>query len=213
MKTSYTPSITFPHIRVLGLFDCMLDYVVDILEQRVIIANISNSTNEERTNIIKNIRERLNDDLLTYEFSEQEAITLYECMIHRFSSFEFEFFAPFLESVKQNIVDKPLRIQRTRKKGEGYLFPEGKRNDLPIVYVGRGSKYGNPFKVGEIAYDNDEEVLTQQEAVDLFEHYAKVLKPEIAEMAKLELKGKNLACWCSHDKPCHADVLLKIANL
>ncbi len=26
------------------------------------------------------------------------------------------------------------------------------------------------------------------------------------------LRGKNLACWCAPDKPCHADVLLEIAN-
>ena len=27
-----------------------------------------------------------------------------------------------------------------------------------------------------------------------------------------ELRGKNLACWCKLDEPCHADVLLKLAN-
>jgi len=28
----------------------------------------------------------------------------------------------------------------------------------------------------------------------------------------LELRGKDLACWCPLDKPCHADVLLRLAN-
>ncbi|NLH45606.1 MAG: DUF4326 domain-containing protein, partial [Acholeplasmataceae bacterium] len=27
-----------------------------------------------------------------------------------------------------------------------------------------------------------------------------------------ELKGKNLACWCSLNSPCHADVLLRLSN-
>jgi len=27
-----------------------------------------------------------------------------------------------------------------------------------------------------------------------------------------ELRGKNLACWCPLDKPCHADILLELAN-
>jgi hypothetical protein len=27
-----------------------------------------------------------------------------------------------------------------------------------------------------------------------------------------ELKGRDLACWCKPDEPCHADVLLEIAN-
>lgn len=27
-----------------------------------------------------------------------------------------------------------------------------------------------------------------------------------------ELAGKNLACWCPLDQPCHADVLLELAN-
>lgn len=26
------------------------------------------------------------------------------------------------------------------------------------------------------------------------------------------LRGKNLACWCALDQPCHADVLLEVAN-
>ena len=32
------------------------------------------------------------------------------------------------------------------------------------------------------------------------------------ELVKHHLRGKNLACWCPFDQPCHADVLLKIAN-
>jgi hypothetical protein len=37
------------------------------------------------------------------------------------------------------------------------------------------------------------------------------MAPSIDEI-KTQLRGKNLACWCSLDQPCHADVLLEIAN-
>jgi hypothetical protein len=47
----------------------------------------------------------------------------------------------------------------------------------------------------------------------LFEEY--MLRPEQHEKrrdAVAELKGRDLACWCPLDEPCHADVLLRIAN-
>jgi len=34
----------------------------------------------------------------------------------------------------------------------------------------------------------------------------------VAGLSKIELRGKNLACWCALDQPCHADVLLELAN-
>ena len=36
--------------------------------------------------------------------------------------------------------------------------------------------------------------------------------PELAEAARRELAGKDLACWCDPDELCHADVLLEVAN-
>jgi hypothetical protein len=36
--------------------------------------------------------------------------------------------------------------------------------------------------------------------------------PEDYKMARRELSGKDLACWCPLDSPCHGDVLLEIAN-
>jgi hypothetical protein len=35
--------------------------------------------------------------------------------------------------------------------------------------------------------------------------------PSTSEI-RLELRGVNLVCWCPLDQPCHADVLIKIAN-
>jgi hypothetical protein len=77
------------------------------------------------------------------------------------------------------------------------------------VYIGRGSKWGNPYshKKGTMA---SWEVDTREDAIRLFEEWFRA-QPELVEAAKRELKDKVLGCWC---KPldCHGDVLLKIAN-
>ncbi len=88
----------------------------------------------------------------------------------------------------------PVRIQRKRTKG--WRMPEG------VVYVGRNSKYGNPFTV-------DPNLRTAQQAVDLFR---KSLTPNDREKIRRDLRGKDLACWCRLDAVCHGDVLLEIAN-
>ena len=49
----------------------------------------------------------------------------------------------------------------------------------------------------------------RQACVDNFEGD---LNDYFRELVKHHLRGKNLACWCPFDQPCHADVLLKIAN-
>lgn len=101
----------------------------------------------------------------------------------------------------------PQRIQRRRTRG--WRMPEG------AVYVGRGSKWGNPFRVGNI--EEFGEVPTAEEAVSLFERWwttpAKFVIPWPPPLEDLlELRGKDLACWCRIDLPCHADVLLKLAE-
>ena len=80
------------------------------------------------------------------------------------------------------------------------------------VYVGRGSKWGNPFKVTA--------EMNAHFAVTAFEVWLKpdgrpvpMSEKKEALLSSLhELKGKNLACWCKLSMPCHADVLLKLAN-
>lgn len=103
------------------------------------------------------------------------------------------------------------RIQRKRTKG--WRMPEG------AVYVGRPGGLGNPFRVGEqkwIHRDNDGSVLivtpaTAQDAVDSFREYYEN-NPLIREDVAMNLAGRDLACWCPLDQPCHADVLLEWAN-
>ena len=99
----------------------------------------------------------------------------------------------------------PKRIQRKRTKG--WRMPEG------AVYVGRPTIFGNPFAV--------EDVQLRSDAVRLFKRWIDG-EPgtsggglrRIALLSRLpELRGKDLACFCRLDVPCHADVLLEIANL
>ncbi|GEM_PF-756705 len=71
------------------------------------------------------------------------------------------------------------------------------------VYVGRGrgSRWGNPFKSPRGG--------SRDEVIAKYERWL-VRQPEL--MAALpELRGKVLGCWCA-PKPCHADVLLRLAN-
>lgn len=74
------------------------------------------------------------------------------------------------------------------------------------VYVGRPTKWGNPFAADGSIDDGDRYVLV--------EYYRDYVTAAIRSgMLSLEpLRGKDLACWCRHDQPCHADVLLELAN-
>ena len=75
------------------------------------------------------------------------------------------------------------------------------------VYVGRPTKWGNPFTVGSYNAVLGRN-LSQADAVARY-------RVNMADSRSLNLsliRGKNLACWCPLDRPCHADVLLEIAN-
>jgi hypothetical protein len=116
---------------------------------------------------------------------------------------------------------KPKRIQRKRTKG--WRMPPN------TVYVGRPSKWGNPWTVKAAISSgfykpeyaplvciteyaawlksqpspNSEELGIRKTLVDR--------KKIILDSLK-GLRGKNLACWCKEGEPCHADVLLELAN-
>ena len=91
----------------------------------------------------------------------------------------------------------PKRVQRSRRKGSR-LPP------LAIV-VTRPTKWGNPFPM----IDGD-----KTRAVAMYRRWLAETQQgrDIAEAARRELRGKVLACFCPLDGPCHADVLLQIAN-
>lgn len=87
----------------------------------------------------------------------------------------------------------PKRIQMKRTKG--WRKPEG------AVYVGRPTKWGNSFVVGK------DGIHSRAVAVQCFDSWARMTNLDASE-----LRGKDLACWCPLDQPCHADVLLELAN-
>jgi len=97
------------------------------------------------------------------------------------------------EAIKSSEARTPIRIQRKRTRG--WRMPEG------AIYVGRPTRYGNPFTEEE--YGNL--------AVLIFEQNLKIVLAVSPDFLK-PLRGKDLACWCPSGSACHADVLLKYAN-
>lgn len=116
----------------------------------------------------------------------------------------------------------PIRIQRKRTKG--WRKPDN------TIYVGRGSKWGNPWTIKEIiesglfkpgyattvAVEEYEAWLTKN--VSPYDEHLGRWQELVKEREWIlenihTLKGKNLMCWCKiGEEPCHADILLKIAN-
>ena len=70
------------------------------------------------------------------------------------------------------------------------------------IYIGRPSKWGNPFVIGRDG--------TREQVIEQFRAYL-LSNPTLLEAARIELAGKVLACWCA-PLLCHGDVLVEIAN-
>ncbi|TCN30288.1 DUF4326 domain-containing protein [Sinorhizobium americanum] len=113
---------------------------------------------------------------------------------------------------------KPVRIQLSRRKGFDLQAQSKSINGLEAVHVGRPGPWGNPFVVskhGDAAY-----------CVDLYKALLAGLlhvgaDPDVEALQRTrrfiaenagELRGKNVACWCRPGAPCHADVLLEVAD-
>lgn len=73
------------------------------------------------------------------------------------------------------------------------------------VWVGRPSRWGNPFYLRKGATDEE-----RHECINKFRKYVNE-HPELIEAAKIELRGKKLGCVCA-SKECHGDVWAEIAN-
>lgn len=100
---------------------------------------------------------------------------------------------------------KPIRLQLSRQKGFNLQGLSLATNGLPAVNVARPSKFGNPYKLGGL--------LSAIECVEAFrDMWNLALARPTAREALAELRGKNLACWCGPDQPCHADVLLDLTG-
>jgi hypothetical protein len=107
----------------------------------------------------------------------------------------------------------PKRIQRKRTKG--FNLQAASSNPNGVVYVGRPTKWGNPFKVGA---KNPCGTITadKRHAWQLYLGFAPQNELLIAA-AREGLRGKDLACRCPLPKGgepdvCHAAILLTLAN-
>jgi len=115
----------------------------------------------------------------------------------------------------------PQRIQRKRTKG--WKMPEG------AVYVGRPGRWGNPFSEwtfgrekaleyfrafceGEMPKSHAENVIATYRRAEGKLYGRGPATLTLGDQARIFLRGKDLACWCRLDRPCHADVLLELAN-
>jgi hypothetical protein len=122
----------------------------------------------------------------------------------------------------------PQRIQR--KRVQGWKKPDG------AIYVGRGSRWGNPIRItperderGRIQYrvhgsPTDANGGPVYNTIETARHFAArffewdllngrfgAAYPTVNDIRR-ELAGRDLLCWCPPGQPCHADVLLELAN-
>ena len=68
------------------------------------------------------------------------------------------------------------------------------------VYIGRPSKWGNPFEIGRDG--------TREQVIRKYEFWIQSQPDLLSSLS--ELKGKILGCWCS-PKACHGEVLMRLA--
>jgi hypothetical protein len=102
----------------------------------------------------------------------------------------------------------PVRLQRSAVPADPLAHDDA-------VFVGQGTKWANPFKKADVQAlrgEPDVEAAYQhggwREAAKLL--YRKHLRDEGLDPG--ELRGKDLVCTCKPNDPCHADVLLELAN-
>lgn len=93
-----------------------------------------------------------------------------------------------------SVIHLPKRIRLSRRSG--WRKPEG------AVVVARPSRWGNPFTIEEYGREG---------AIEKFRMWIEGRVSEGHHDID-RLRGKDLACWCPLDEPCHADMLLELAN-
>jgi hypothetical protein len=100
---------------------------------------------------------------------------------------------------------KPVRIQLSRAQGVNLQAASLTRNGRKAVVVSRPGRWGNPWKVSDGL--SPEVAVARYRAALLGGRLDFTVKD-----VRAVLGGRNLACWCPSDAPCHGDVLLAIAN-
>jgi hypothetical protein len=98
---------------------------------------------------------------------------------------------------------KPQRIQLSRRAGFNLQAASLALNGLPAVNCARPSKWGNQ--------NRKTPDVTNYYVVACFRDDLRA-NPKLVAEAKVELRGKNLGCFCKLTEECHCDVWLEIAN-
>lgn len=106
----------------------------------------------------------------------------------------------------------PVRIRRERT--EGWRMPEG------AIYVGRPTEWGNKFRRGDPFPRTDRQRdpslnglrMNWLDVVAIHRQWVQRHVLVVGDLDLEPLRGHDLACWCPLDEPCHADVLLELAN-
>ena len=117
----------------------------------------------------------------------------------------------------------PDRVQITRDRPWRQDHPDA-------VIVDRRTPWGNPFRVGDPGVPDAAAAVALFRAAIILADYARarvdsepsllmhhVMETMPGPVPRLDairthLRGRDLACWCPLDAPCHADVLLELAN-
>ena len=121
---------------------------------------------------------------------------------------------------------KPIRLQLSRRKGFDLQAVSIAANGLPAVNVARPSKWGNPWTVeGAVEAGYGSTPTCARWCVSLYRQWLRGSPSSITTMLEggevrravilrdmAHIRGKNLACWCRAGSPCHADILLEMAN-
>ncbi len=94
------------------------------------------------------------------------------------------------------------------RRSKGWRMPPN------TVKIDRTTKWGNPFVIGT---DGD-----RAQCIELYERFVTADAPteradvlaarRVVQSSLAEIAGKNLACWCPQEGPCHGDILLRLAN-
>ena len=107
---------------------------------------------------------------------------------------------------------RPTRLRLSRRRGFSLQAASRAANGLPAVVVARPGRWGNPYRVGDPNPGGAGGLLTLADCLRQFRHHWEGMPKPLRDAALAPLKGKNLACWCPLEGPCHADILLALAN-
>ena len=83
-------------------------------------------------------------------------------------------------------------------------------DDPDVVYIGRGSRWGNQFTHVHTGTKAKYRVATREDAVEAYRQalWSEIRAKTIKRTDLMQLAGKRLACFC-HPQACHGDVLAK----